>query len=133
MLESVVLLRHAHAGQKSAWTGDDTHRPLSPAGLEQSARLVTALQPYRFDRIWTSPFTRCHHSVASIAAHRHAPLISTPWLAPGSDPTSIDHGLNALEGHVLLCTHGECVQPILHTLARGRETTAVIDKGPPWP
>ena len=129
MFRSVVLLRHATAGNRSDWTADDTHRPLDANGLTQAARLVTLLDGERFDQIWTSPLVRCQHTVGPLAANRRTPVISTPWLSPDTDPTSVEHGLATLTGRVLLCTHGECVAPVLKILTGGREAVSDLNKG----
>ncbi len=129
MLRSVVLLRHAAAGSRSAWSGDDAHRPLDVKGLSQAARLVDALDGVHVDEIWTSPLIRCLHTVAPLAAQRRLPVVPTPWLAPDTDPSSLDSGLATLRGSVMLCTHGECVAPILLALTEGREAVADLRKG----
>ncbi len=129
MLRSVVLLRHADAGSKSTWTGNDAHRPLSPDGLAQAAQLVDALEDQRFDQIWTSPLVRCQHTVAALAAHRRTPVLSAPWLAPDTDPISIELGLSTLSGRVLLCTHGECVVPVLQALNDDGDIVDGLEKG----
>lgn len=116
MLRSVVLLRHTRAGKKSTWDDHDDLRPLDSTGLEQALRLVDTLGDEDFNRIWTSPLVRCHHTVAALAAHRRLPVDTASWLRPDSDPADVERGLGLLSGRFLLCTHGECVEPILDIL-----------------
>jgi phosphohistidine phosphatase len=54
------LLRHAHAGDWSTWTGDDDARPLTDKGRGQAERLgrFLARQGFAPDRILTSPKVR---------------------------------------------------------------------------
>ena len=40
------LLRHAHAGDKRAWAGPDSARPLSSAGRREAHGLLTQLCDY---------------------------------------------------------------------------------------
>jgi hypothetical protein len=43
----LLLVRHAHAGDKSRWQGPDSLRPLSPAGQAEAAGLVVRLEEAR--------------------------------------------------------------------------------------
>jgi phosphohistidine phosphatase len=54
------LLRHAHAGEPSGWTGSDDERPLSAKGEEQAERLGRFLASvgFRPDIIVSSPKIR---------------------------------------------------------------------------
>jgi phosphohistidine phosphatase len=57
---TLYLLRHADAGDPTAWTGDDADRPLSKKGRRQSKRLAAHLQDLdvQVDAILTSPKVR---------------------------------------------------------------------------
>lgn len=129
LLRSVVLLRHTRAGRKSTWEHDDDLRPLDPTGLEQALRLVDTLRCEHFDRIVTSPLVRCHHSVAALAADRRVPVDTASWLRPDAEPPDIERGLGFLCGQVLLCTHGECVKPILDVLVGDAHERRKLSKG----
>lgn len=54
------LLRHAHAGEPTGWTGSDDERPLSAKGVEQAERLGRFLASlgFRPDVIVSSPKVR---------------------------------------------------------------------------
>jgi phosphohistidine phosphatase len=56
----LYLLRHADAGDSTAWTGDDAERPLSKKGRKQSRRLGRHLDGLGVDvqAILTSPRSR---------------------------------------------------------------------------
>ena len=59
-LETVHLVRHAHAGDSSTWDGPDELRPLTLKGRRQAERLGALLLRIRTlpDRILTSPKIR---------------------------------------------------------------------------
>lgn len=65
------LLRHAHAGDPSAWDGPDSLRPLSEKGRSQAERLGRFLAGLGFeaDIVITSPKTRALQT-AEIVAER---------------------------------------------------------------
>ena len=68
---TVYLVRHARAGRRSAWKGDDRLRPLSKVGRRQAAALVDLLVEVSGDReieeILSSPYVRCRQSVDPLA------------------------------------------------------------------
>ena len=130
MLRSAVLLRHTRAGRKSTWEHDDDDvRPLDPTGLHQALRLVDTLGGEEFNRILTSPLVRCHHTVVAVAAHRRLPVDTASWLQPDPDPANVKRALGTLSGRVLLCTHGECVEPILDVLIGDADQRRKLRKG----
>jgi len=64
------LLRHAHAGDPEAWTGDDAARPLSDKGVAQAERLARHLSAVGFtaDVVLTSPKIRARQTADIVAA-----------------------------------------------------------------
>jgi 8-oxo-dGTP pyrophosphatase MutT (NUDIX family)/phosphohistidine phosphatase SixA len=66
-VSAVALVRHAKAGSRSQWDGDDALRPLSGSGREQAQRLTTLLALFGPDRILSAPPLRCRESVESLA------------------------------------------------------------------
>src|SRR5262249_46377276 len=67
-----LLVRHASAGDREAWTGDDRERPLDEKGKRQAAGLVDLLAVYPVERILTSPALRC---VATVEPPARAPAL----------------------------------------------------------
>jgi 8-oxo-(d)GTP phosphatase len=65
-----LLIRHARAGEREEWVGDDRRRPLDERGWEQAERLVELLEPYEIDRILSSPYDRCVQTVEPLARAR---------------------------------------------------------------
>ncbi len=67
-LNSVVLIRHARAGIRESWEGNDASRPLDARGQKQAIALKTELAP--FGPVWVSsaPIERCRATVAPLAA-----------------------------------------------------------------
>jgi phosphohistidine phosphatase SixA len=44
---TIFLVRHAHAGKRSEWEGDDAARPLSERGAAQTAAITALLADRR--------------------------------------------------------------------------------------
>lgn len=63
----VVLVRHAKAGKRSEWKGDDAKRPLDTAGRAQARRLGRFLVPFAADRVVSARPLRCVQTVQPLA------------------------------------------------------------------
>ncbi|MBB3052313.1 8-oxo-dGTP diphosphatase [Prauserella isguenensis] len=64
---SLLLVRHAKAGKRESWTGDDDLRPLSDAGERQARALRTVLNTFAPDRVVSAPLLRCVQTVQGVA------------------------------------------------------------------
>jgi phosphohistidine phosphatase SixA len=103
----MLLVRHASAGKRDKWQGDDSERPLDEHGRAQALELVGRLQPYPVERILTSPATRCVETVEPLARARGLQLDLRPEL--GEDRQGRDGAalLRSLAGEdVVVCGHG---------------------------
>jgi 8-oxo-dGTP pyrophosphatase MutT (NUDIX family) len=81
--EPLILLRHASAGAKEAWPGDDLDRPLDARGAAASDELALLLSCYGSGRVITSAAERCVATVRPYAAMTGAKLEIEPALAVG--------------------------------------------------
>ena len=120
MLHNVVLLRHALAGVRQDWVGDDQARPLDRTGVAQALGLRESLQSWPIEEIWTSPAVRCRHTVMALAADRRLPVYDAPWLSADADSDAVVAAVLGLSGSVLLCVHGESVDGLLGILTGDR-------------
>jgi 8-oxo-(d)GTP phosphatase len=115
----LMLLRHASAGAKEAWPGDDLDRPLDAGGAAVSDELALLLSCYGSGRVITSAAERCVATVRPYAAMTGAKLEIAPALAVGHPdggvqaaaelvPRIIEDGLPAV-----VCAHRENLPPLL--------------------
>jgi 8-oxo-dGTP diphosphatase len=65
---TIVLVRHARAGSREDWTGDDALRPLDDLGREQARRLGEILPWFGPRRILSADKVRCVETVRPAAA-----------------------------------------------------------------
>jgi 8-oxo-dGTP diphosphatase len=135
-----LLLRHASAGDPSAWSGEDALRPLDTLGRVQAAGLPEALARFPVARILSSPAVRCVETVAPLALHHSISVERRPELAEGADPADALGVVRVAGEGAVLCTHGD----ILHALTgleppkgaalvaeHGPESLAVLELVPP--
>jgi phosphohistidine phosphatase SixA len=117
---SVVLLRHASAGDRVEWEGDDRLRPLDPRGRRQAAKLVAPLLELGVKRVISSPYVRCVQTVEPLAEALGVEVELDDRLAEGAGRTAALELLENVEDAVA-CTHGDIVEEVLeHSLKKGR-------------
>ena len=63
----LALVRHAKAGKRSEWAGEDRLRPLERTGRRQARRLATFLREFAPERIVAADRTRCVQTVEQMA------------------------------------------------------------------
>jgi 8-oxo-dGTP diphosphatase len=132
---TVYLLRHARAGRRSAWKGDDKLRPLSKVGRRQAAALVAMLADADVEQIVSSPYVRCMQSVAPLAKERGLEVDVADELAEGSSLEDALRLFDKVSGHpTVLCTHGDVVEALLkHFKASGVKVGKIrMEKGSVW-
>jgi 8-oxo-dGTP diphosphatase len=114
----VYLIRHAHAGSRSDWRGDDRDRPLSGKGRAQEKALRDRLRGAAIGRVLSSPSRRCVETVASIAADSGLDVETRDELHEGADA---DQAVALIErfaaDNPVISSHGDLVPKILRRLA----------------
>ncbi|HZD69541.1 MAG TPA: phosphoglycerate mutase family protein [Actinomycetes bacterium] len=132
----LLLVRHAHAGDKAAWKGADALRPLSPTGRAEAEGLVVRLEDYPVERILTSPALRCHQTVQPLARDRRLPIERSDALDRDASAADLLELVQRPPARAtVLCTHGEAFGRLLPSLlARGLSPTAPLQwpKGCAW-
>jgi 8-oxo-dGTP pyrophosphatase MutT (NUDIX family)/phosphohistidine phosphatase SixA len=77
----ILLVRHAKAGSRSQWDGDDDERPLSSTGHDQARHVARLLALFDPDRISSAPLLRCRDTVAPLADALGLPVTDEPLLS----------------------------------------------------
>lgn len=122
----ILLLRHATAGHRSRWRGDDELRPLDRRGRRQAELLAGSLAVYPVTRIVTSPYVRCVQTVEPLAGRLELAVEERAELGEGMEPAAVRALLDELRGEVsIVCTHGDVILDLV-----GRERVA--KKGSTW-
>ena len=110
----MLLARHARAGKRGEWRGDDLARPLDERGVGQAEALVPLLDGYRIDRILSSPARRCVETVEPLARSRGLQVEVCPELAESRQGTDGAELVRSLAGaDVVACGHGGLEQAAL--------------------
>ncbi|GHG25177.1 MULTISPECIES: NUDIX hydrolase [Amycolatopsis] len=122
-LTTLLLVRHAKAGKRDEWSGDDDLRPLSEAGQRQAAALRRVLSLFGPDRVLSAPRLRCVQTVHGVAEDvtaevRHEPLFSEEGYWP--DPVLGIARLLAVAGDggtPVVCSQGGVIPDLVSALA----------------
>lgn len=127
----LLVVRHADAGDRSAWKGPDELRPLSPGGHLQAEGLVLRLEDYPVERILCSPTLRCHQTVQPLARDRLLRIEPVPALGVGASPAQLLALFWDLElRNSVLCTHGEGIGLLLTRLI---SDALLVEEPLDWP
>jgi len=135
-IEVVILVRHAHAGDKAHWHQDDALRPLSEWGLAQAASLVRSLAEDDISLVLSSPAVRCRLTVEPLAAVRGVSVQDHLLLAKDAPIEALlDWVLAHRSAPWVLCTHGEVFQVLLDPARSSGLVSALAietEKGAAW-
>ena len=120
----LFLVRHAQAGSRNGFSGDDTLRPLTGRGRHQGADIAGLLQGLVGTMpvtLRSSPYRRCVETVAPYAAATGLHLHIEPWLAEGPTDearTRVRAIAPAMrERAEVWCSHGDIIPAVIEMLA----------------
>jgi 8-oxo-dGTP diphosphatase len=122
----VALVRHAHAGERKEWKGNDALRPIDERGREQAEQIGGVLALLRPDRLVAATPLRCKQTLEPLAAL----LGGVPIVQDGAfaEPADIDEaparaklGAQRLlelrgAGVPVICSQGKVMPTMLATL-----------------
>lgn len=126
---ALYLIRHAKAGQRDRWTGDDALRPLSKKGLVQAEALRDAFAGRTVPRLLSSPYVRCVQTLEPLAAAMSTVVETVPALAEGMGFEGALDLLQSLPDGSVLCSHGDVIPETIDALVR---RGAVVAGTPDW-
>jgi phosphohistidine phosphatase SixA len=127
---SVLLIRHASAGDADQWEGDDRLRPLDAKGLAQASRLVELLDGYAISRALSSPAVRCVQTVEPLARARGLVTEVRDELAERRQERDGAELVRTLLGEdVALCVHGGLSEAVVGESQKKGEVLVIDDHG----
>jgi 8-oxo-dGTP diphosphatase len=120
---TVLLVRHASAGSRSTWSGDDRDRPLDDCGLAQAEELIRILARFEIGSVVSADYRRCLDTVTPVAeafgvSVQRDSLLSVDGY-PGHEEEAV--GLLRRQGDAdhdaVVCSQGEVIPDLLGRLA----------------
>jgi 8-oxo-dGTP diphosphatase len=119
---TLLLLRHAKAGKRSAYSGDDRLRPLDKIGRRQAREAVPVLAAFGPQRVLAADRVRCEQTVQPLADQLGLPVLSTPTLSDEAYAKDAEAGLATirelleLPGTTVICSQGQAIPAMLEHL-----------------
>lgn len=114
----LYVIRHAHAGSKSAWLEDDRLRPLSEKGWLQAHAIAARISPLKPSVLWTSPFLRCQQTLEPLGEQCGLAVQHDTRIEENSP---LELSLAAIEDapeNAVLCSHGDVIPEFIDGLIR---------------
>lgn len=129
MTQTLYLVRHAKAGERRLWTGDDIDRPLSRKGRKQADLVDRRLADSGVTTLRSSPYARCLETLAPLA-QRLGVAVTVDQRLCENEPFEpvLELLAEALDGTVM-CSHGDVIPATLAALER---RGAAIGTPPDW-
>jgi 8-oxo-dGTP diphosphatase len=117
----VYLVRHAKAGSRNDFDGDDRERPLTNNGRQQAAALATRLAALSPSIIVSSPYRRCVETVEPLAVAVGSEVRLDEALGEffieRSQPEALLMTLvQSLPDRAVVCSHGDVIPAIINAL-----------------
>lgn len=130
---TIYLVRHAKAGSRSDWSGDDRERPLSKAGRRQTEALTERLAALArsgetVGPLMSSPYARCLQTLEPLGERLGFPVCADERLAEGTPFEQVLDLLDEQPHGAVLCSHGDIIPDAIQALARrGLDVLAAAD------
>lgn len=119
-LHTMLLVRHANAGRRSTYSGDDRLRPLDESGRRQAAALVDILVDFGVTRLSAADRVRCVQTLEPAARRLRVAIGTEPQLS--EEAYKADRGAaqrrirqvaaDTADVHAL-CSQGAVIPPLM--------------------
>jgi 8-oxo-dGTP diphosphatase len=130
LTNALLLIRHARAGERDEWTGDDQRRPLDDRGWAQAAALPDLLAAYPVERVLASPADRCVQTVEALSRARGIEIEVHDELyedRQGNDGAALVRRL--LGAAVAVACHGGLAEAVTGESQKKAETLVLDTRG----
>lgn len=131
----IYLVRHAKAGERRVWEGEDEARPLSKYGWKQSEAIAKRLAAKGATSLHSSPYVRCMQTLEPLAERLGVEVEADQRLFEGEPFEPVLELLGEVGTGAVLCSHGDIVPDVIQALVRrGMEVQNTPDwrKGSIW-
>ena len=122
---ALLIVRHAKAGKRREWEGDDRERPVDEKGIRQAAGLRDQIGVYPVARIASSPYLRCTQTVAPLSGELGVPIEKRRELEEGASLEETLALLRELGDTAVLCTHGDVLENLFGEAGQKGSTRVV--------
>ena len=117
--QTVLIVRHATAGSKSRFSGDDTKRPLDKKGRAQAEALAGQLLAFGATDVYAADRVRCHQTVEPLAEELGVDIHDEPYLSEEAYARNPKRArrrileIAAQNGTPAICTQGKVIPDLI--------------------
>lgn len=118
----LLIVRHASAGRRSSWKGEDSERPLDKRGQRQAEALTGLLCAYQPAEIFTANVERCRQTVRPVVQSSGLPMVTEPLFSEDgyrAEPEAAVARLVELAANgvpTVVCSQGKSIPGLLDGL-----------------
>ena len=84
-----AMVRHAHAGERKKWAGNDALRPIDPQGQAEADGLAVVLAQFSPERLFAATPLRCRQTLQPLADRLGLPIVTDSAFAEPADPDDL--------------------------------------------
>ena len=111
-------MRHAKAGKRSEWDGEDELRPLSETGWEQAEALAEKLSVLAPNALISSPATRCIQTLEPLSKATKIKIVTDKKLFEHGDVAKMLELLDTVDDSTVISSHGDMIPECIKLLER---------------
>ena len=115
---TLFIVRHAKAGKRSEWDGDDELRPLSEPGWEQAEALAEKLSVLAPNALISSPATRCIQTLEPLSKAMKIKIVTDKRLFENNDVAKMLELLETVKDSAVISSHGDMIPECIKLLER---------------
>ena len=115
-MDQLFLVRHAKAGERRLWEGNDLDRPLSKTGWKQSEAVGKRLETLGPTDLWSSPYVRCIQTLEPLGRRLQRSVGIEPRLTEDEPVEPVLELLQEVADGAVLCSHGDIIPAAIQAL-----------------
>lgn len=127
--DTIYVVRHAKAGERRTWTGDDVERPLSKKGWRQAEAVAKRLKAKGATELYSSSYVRCVQTLEPLGGLIDQPVQTDPRLFEDEPFEPVLEMLAEVANGSVLCSHGDIIPAVIQALHR---RGMVVHTPPDW-
>jgi len=117
-MAKLYLVRHAKAGERRLWEGDDRDRPLSSKGWKQAEAVAKRLAGLDISTLHSSPYVRCIQTLEPLAMRLERSIATEMRLCEDEPFEPVLDLLAELPPGAVMSSHGDIIPATLAALER---------------
>ena len=115
-MAQLYVVRHAKAGERRLWEGNDLDRPLSKKGWKQSHAVAKRLAKLEPTALLSSEYVRCIQTLEPLGHRLGRPVTIEPRLTEDEPVGPVLQLLAEAPDGAVLCSHGDIIPATIAAL-----------------